>query len=66
MVFVTPAGESIAIAERREDVPKSTEYYILYPIGVFGIVALGERGTLSKDKSKRVKKLLAMGLLHKT
>ena len=65
LVFETPAGTSIAVIQSLSDLPDDVDYYMFYPLGVYGIAASCDVRGCPKTEGRRIKRFLEEGLLHR-
>ena len=56
---------SIAIVRSLSDLPDDVDYYMFYPLGVYGIAASCDVRRCPKTEKRRVKRFLEEGLLHR-
>ena len=56
---------SIAIVRSLSDLPDDVDYYMFYPLGVYGISASCEVAGCPKSEAGKIKRFLKEGLLHR-
>jgi len=64
-VFETPAGTRIAIITSLSALPDDADYYMFYPMGVYGIAASCEVDGCPKSEKGKIKRFVREGFLHK-